>query len=245
MKKVFPEIKKPVSEWGGFKTPTVALFERWDVHRATTASVFLLNIRGAYYLRSWLAIDLVPAGVDTIDVVSSVALQSHLRRTTIVIAQVRRADRATHVVRDQSRSSKLLHQVNRGREIIVLSQTSAGTVLRPLMDPEGVVVGVRLLILSIRPVRRHIIPPNFIGDSSIESFSGAIMRISTSRILRPQSVDGEVFVPEIFGIAATVVIGLAAAESWLPRLSKHKNITRSRGSAGNSAFLKYFKSSSN
>lgn len=196
-------------------------------------------------MRSWLAIDLVPAGVDTIDVVSSVALQSHLRRTTIVIAQVRRADRATHVVRDQSRSSKLLHQVNRGREIIVLSQTSAGTVLRPLMDPEGVVVGVRLLILSIRPVRRHIIPPNFIGDSSIESFSGAIMRISTSRILRPQSVDGEVFVPEIFGIAATVVIGLAAAESWLPRLSKHKNITRSRGSAGNSAFLKYFKSSSN
>lgn len=110
----------------------------------------------------------------------------------------------------------MLQQVDRAREIVVLRQTSAGTVLRPFMDPEGVVVGVGLLILSIWPVRGHIGPSNFIGNSSIESFSGAVMRISTGRILRPQSVNGEVLVPVILGIAASVVIGLAAAESRLP-----------------------------
>ena len=104
-------------------------------------------------------------------------------------------------------------------EVGLLRKTGACSVLGPLMFPEGIIVGISLVILSIRPVLGHGIPADGDGNIGVKGLRGTRLRIATSRILRPQSMNSEGRVPKGLRRGATQVGRLAIAKLRLPRAS--------------------------
>lgn len=96
--------------------------------------------------------------------------------------------------------------------------------LGPLVFPERGIRGAGLRCLNIRPVFGHIIPADSIRNRGVESFLGAIMRISTSRVLRPKSVNSEIFAPVVLRSFAPR-IAVARAKFRCPRVGKDEHIT--------------------
>jgi hypothetical protein len=86
------------------------------------------------------------------------------------------------------------------------------------MIPEVIISSSALRCLHIRPVFHHIIVPNFIWNTGVELFISTSLRISTSIILRPESMQGEIILPIVFWSSASRVSGLAKTKFSLPRI---------------------------
>lgn len=94
----------------------------------------------------------------------------------------------------------------------------------PFIFPEIVIVWISCCVLSIWPVSSHVTPSNFIRNSRIEWFSGAVRRITTCAVLWPHTVKSKVCVPWWWRMTATIVICFTITKFRLPRISKNIHV---------------------
>jgi hypothetical protein len=97
-------------------------------------------------------------------------------------------------------------------------------VLGPLVVPKIVIVGVSGGVLSIGPISRHVSPAHLVRDRGVESFSGAVGRVSPGAVLWPKAMKSEVHIPRGAWVGASIIVRFSRTELRLPRISQHEDV---------------------